>query len=153
MAYSYVNGHREGVVFLFYRDGRILIEHRPAGQAEEVFFTNGSIEDIDHTLGRDYREVALLREINEELQGKVEPLKYHYLGDILAESINVLFYIYVITEWSGKIPDYTVEEGKIFSKLSWIPLEQYKKFLIYESAHEMCERLIRFLEARSETEE
>jgi hypothetical protein len=139
MPYLYKNDYREGVIFCFYKDGKINIEHRPLGNGkEDVFFTNGTIEVKDREVDGDYRLVALKREIDEEFDGKIKIKKFEYLGEAKAEAINILFYVYLITSWEGEMPDYTVEEGKKFSRVEWADLGKAEAIFEYESAEEIC---------------
>lgn len=101
----------------------VLTEHRlaDAGHAEAaVLIPGGGIEEFDKHQSRSAREVALLREISEELQGKVTASEYHYLGEIMIPDREFLFHCYLITKWEGTIPDYIIEEGETDAKLSWI---------------------------------
>jgi len=143
MGYSYKDNLREGVIFAFLRNGRLLIEHRPGENGkEETFFTNGSIETKDHQSTEDYRIIALNREVTEEMAGKVAITEFHYLGELKVDVIGVLFYIYLITDWQGDMPDHAIEEGQRFSRLQWVELEKADDYFEYDSAKEVC-RLIR----------
>jgi len=150
MSYSYKDGLREGVIFVFYKDGQILVEHRPTKtQKKETFFLNGSIELKDKVQNKDYRIEALLREINEELQGKVTATKYEYLGEVAVEGIGVLFYVYIILEWEGSIPEYTVEDNKKFADLQWIKLSEKEKYFEFDSAFQVSEMIEKFISNQS----
>ena len=142
---SYRNGYLEGVVFLFYRDGRILIEHRPTESGKETFIPNGTIEEKDKGKKEDYRIVAMKREAFEEMQVRIT--EFEYLADCKVEKVKLWFYCYVVTGWEGIIPQYTVEEGKKFADLEWILLTDYRKYFEFESAFEICESLISHLES------
>ena len=47
MADSFREGYREGVIFVLYKDGKILIEKRPSPDGPENFLTSGSVEVKD----------------------------------------------------------------------------------------------------------
>ncbi len=143
MNYSYKEGFREGVIFAFYNDGKILIEHRPTDKTgiKDTFFTNGSIEEKDHLDGEDYKKVALFREVEEEFDSNIEILQYSYYGELKVLEINVVFYIYCITEWKGEMPKYTIEEGKKFADLQWISILEANKYLLYKSSLEIVEKI------------
>ncbi len=144
MNYSYKDGYREGVVFAFLHSNKVLIEHRPtSNEDKDSFFPNGSVEEKDHENDKDYKEVCLLREVGEEFGGKVKLIDYDFLCEHKVDSINIVFYTYLITKWEGEIPAYTVEEGEKFADLEWINLSEYKKYLFYDTAHKICELIIK----------
>ena len=131
---EYVKGsYREAVLFLFKQDNLILIEHRPTDDGVEVFIPNGGIQEIDLE-GDDYRLTAVKREIREEFNGAIEIRDWHPLGEYIVEELAIKFYGYVIIEWEGILPKYTVEDGRLFAKLEWIPIEKYEDHLNFESA-------------------
>lgn len=140
--YSYKDGYREGVIFLFYKDDRILIEHRfLEGGKEEIFIPNGSIEAKDHGGKRPYDEAALFREVSEEFAGKVDITKYRKLGEFRVEAPRLWFHSYVVSGWRGEMPDHTVEDGKPASRLEWVLFADYRKYLRFESALDACQKL------------
>lgn len=142
MSYTYKNGYREGVVFIFLEDERVLIENRSVDDnTYEVFFTSGSIEEKDYLGDSDYKINAMLREVDEEFNHKVKIRKYEYLEELKVEEINVIFYIYLITDWEGKIPNFTIENSKKDADLQWINLDEKEQYLIYDSAFEICRRI------------
>lgn len=146
MGYSFKNGWREGVIFVFFDNGKINIEYRPSENGkEEIFFTNGSIEDKDHGSEEDYRVIALKREVNEEFDGKVEISEYNYLGEIKVNAINVIFYVYVINSWKGELPDYTIEDGEKFSRVEWVDLDKVDNVFEYDSAREISALIREFI--------
>lgn len=148
MTYSFKDGYREGVMFLFY-DGdtrKILVEHRPTDSGEmETFIPNGSIEMKDHVEEKDYKTVALFREVQEEFAGKIIIKSYVPISEYSVDEVKLRFYIYLIKEWIGKIPDHTVEDGKKHADLEWISLEKFRTQLKFESAIHACEKLQEYL--------
>ncbi|WDV45702.1 hypothetical protein PV797_19750 [Clostridiaceae bacterium M8S5] len=142
MTYTYKNGYREGVVFAFIKDDKVLIEKRPIQTGcHELFFPSGSIEDKDYFNNIDYKIHALYREVSEEFEDKVEIKKYIYLDEMKAHEIKIVFYIYLITDWVGDIPKYTVENGEKDSDLLWIRLSDKDRYFSFESAFEICKRI------------
>ncbi len=147
-------GFREGIVFAFYKDGKLLIEHRPpenGGTEKETFIPNGSIETKDHIDRQDYRLVALEREINEEFFKSVTVSKAHHVGDVSVEAINVHFYVYLILDWKGKLPTYTMEEGEKYADLEWIDINKSKQYFKYDSAVQMSNMIKKYAESRKES--
>lgn len=119
----YNNQVKEFIKYVLLQENMVLTEHRlaDAGHAEEaVLIPGGGIEEFDHHVSQNAREVALLREINEELQGQVTATEYHYLGEIFVPERKFLFHCYLITTWEGTIPEYIIEEGETDAKLSWV---------------------------------
>ncbi|MEG0672097.1 hypothetical protein [Clostridium sp.] len=146
MPYTYKDGYREGVAFIFIKDNMVLVEERPiSGKNYEVFFTSGSIEDKDYSDSCDYKVRAMFREVSEEFEGKVKIINYKYLDDLKVEEINVIFYIYLITEWEGQIPEFTIENGEKFSRLQWINLNEKEQYLEFDSAFEICRRIENYI--------
>jgi len=146
MTHSFKDGWREGVIFVFFDNGKINIEYRPSENGkEEIFFTNGSIEDKDYNQKEDYRITALKREVSEEFDGKVEMSEYNYLGEVKVRAINVLFYVYLVNSWKGIIPDYTIEEGEKFSRVEWVDLYKVDDVFEYDSAREISALIREFL--------
>ena len=146
--YSYKGKFREGVVFAFYKDGKILIEHRPdakGGTGKDVFFTNGSIEMKDHGKDQDYRIVAHNREVNEEFDGNIVPTDTRYLGELEVPEINLVFYVYLTLGWEGTMPAYTIEEGKKFADLEWIELDRQSEYFKYPSAFTICDMIGKYI--------
>lgn len=130
----YDDGYLEAVLFLFYKDGKILVEHRPKGNSKEIFIPNGRIDTKDIVVGNDYKLVAMNREVSEEFSNKVKIKKFLPLGEFKVEEIKILFFGYLITEWTGEHPEYTVEDGEKFADLEWIKIEKYEDSLKFPSA-------------------
>ncbi len=147
---SYRNGYIEAAVFLFYRHGDILIEHRPGPEGKETFIPNGTVEEKDKGKKEDYRIVAMRREALEEMS--VTITEFEYLTECKVEEPKIWFYCYVVTGWEGEIPPYTIEEGKKFADLEWINLKEYKDYFHFESALFMCEKLAEYLRGREKGE-
>lgn len=131
---SIKDGRTEAVMWILYKDNKILIEDRPKQeQGESRCIPCGHID-----LNRDkdnYIESAFLRESQEEFEsGKFKPTKYEFLTTIDFDEpkkdgsiYHLKLHYFVITKWDGKIPNYTIEDGKKHSDLVWIPINESKK--------------------------
>lgn len=138
--YSYKDGYREGVLFAFYKDGKVLLEDRGLGFDKEAFFPNGSIE-VKDKVTENYIQVALFREISEEFNGRIQVNKMVYLGELKVGEINVLFYLFCIVDWKGELPDYIIEKDEKDSQIKMFSLEEARKIVKYNSAHEILNRI------------
>lgn len=144
--YTYSNGYREGVVFaLLNPNNEILVEYRDNNGKDNVFFPNGSIETKDYQGTADYLITALYREVQEELNIDFSLQNVDYLGELEVDEIKIVFYIYLITKWDGKIPEFIVEAGEKDAKLKWISLASSNKEFEFESAHEISRRIKLFI--------
>lgn len=132
--YSYRDGKTEAVMFVFKRDNQLLIEYRFDKEPPEPYIPNGSIEMKDKIAAGDqgdYREVALRREIDEEFNGKITPVKYEYLSEFTVEQRKSIFYIYKVSKWLGEFERYSVEEGKVAAELEWVDEARARTLFIY----------------------
>ena len=143
MSFENVN-YREAVVFILYKDGKILIEKRPKNDGTiENYIPNGSVEESDYGKEEDYKIVAMKREASEELNN-LKITNYEYLAVYEVLEIKIRFYAYLVTGWDGKVPEYTIEppgSGKKFADLEWIPLIDYKKIFTLPSALYFCKQI------------
>lgn len=137
---SYKDGYKEGAIFLFFDGEAILIEHRPTG---ETFIPNGTTEEADKSseYHSDYILVTLHREVEEEFAGTVTVESLEKLCEYKVEEPPIWFHAFVVTDWTGEIPEYTVEDGQRYADLEWIPLDNYGEYLDLPSALEVCETL------------
>ena len=110
-----------------------------------MFFPNGSIETKDYQGTADYLITALYREVQEELNIDFSLQNVDYLGELEVDEIKIVFYIYLITKWDGKIPEFIVEAGEKDAKLKWISLASSNKEFEFESAHEISRRIKLFI--------
>ncbi|MDD5177859.1 MAG: hypothetical protein PHT54_01080 [Candidatus Nanoarchaeia archaeon] len=149
MADYYKDGYLEAVLFLFVKGRKILIEHRPNRDSEEIFIPNGRIDSKDTKNCRDYSYEAMRREISEEFSNKVIIKKYASLGQFIVENLKIRFYGFLITEWLGDLPDYTIENGKRFARLEWIQIHEYKERLKLPSAIFFIEQAIKTLNGKT----
>ncbi|MBT3393923.1 MAG: hypothetical protein HN411_02285 [Waddliaceae bacterium] len=119
--FSYKDNRMEAVVFVFYKDGKVLIENRPDGPdhsgPKTNFFPSGKIDKKDHDSCEDYRIVALKREVSEEFENKITFSDHQYLGELDADPVNIHFYVYLITDFKPMIATYiffsAIELGKM----------------------------------------
>jgi 8-oxo-dGTP pyrophosphatase MutT (NUDIX family) len=136
-------GHRLAVVFMFYDNGKILIEHRPKS-FEGVYIPSGAVEkkDMEH---EDYLAAAMKREAKEELG--VIPTEYQHLGTFKVkkptETGSEMFWAhgFLVTSWEGQMPEHITEEG-VKSRVEWIELKDYRKHLKWPSAIYFCKKAI-----------
>ncbi len=75
-----------------------------------------------------------MRESQEEFElGNFKPVKYEFLTTIDFDESNkqgeidkLKIHYFVVTEWTGDIPDHTIEHGKKHADLIWFPISKYK---------------------------
>lgn len=139
------NGYREAVLFIFFKNHQILVEHRPQKSGFEIFIPNGNIEEEDLSGEENYRIVAMKREINEEFDNNIQLNQYYSLGSYIARKPNIKFYGYLIVDWVGHIPRYTIEENRRFAKLEWKPIVEYKEYFEIDTAVVFVKRALHAL--------
>ena len=139
---SYQNGYLEAVMFVFLRNGKILVEHRLEKDKPEPFIPNGRIELKDKQGKTDYRIKALKREIKEEFQNKIKIEKFRFLTEYKVESKKIWFYVYLIEKWKGNFPRYSVENGKKSADLEWIDLKNCLSIFKLPSALFVIKKLL-----------
>lgn len=132
-------------MFLFFRNDKILVEHRPKGDTKEIFIPNGKIETKDFHDDSDYEVNAMNREVYEEFSGQVEVTNYRSLGVFDVDELKIRFFGYLVADWSGKVPEYAVEEEKKYADLEWIPIDKYKDYLKFPSSIFFVEKAIEAL--------
>lgn len=145
MGKVYRKGFLEAVTFCFYRDGAILLEDRGQGFGRQAVIPSGAVETEDK--GGDYRKNALLREIDEEMQSQILPVKYDYLGEIASTDprFKVIFHLYLIGEWQGDFPSHIVEPGEKDSEIRFFSLDEAEKIITrYDTSCEMIRRVRAF---------
>lgn len=152
MDYSYKNGYAEGVVFCFYDNGKILLEDRGLGFENEAFYPNGSIEQSDKKLNRNYVKAALYREVEEEFDGRIIINNEKFIGEILVPEIKVHFYIYLIVSWDGEFPSVIKEPNEVDSNLKFFSFEDAKNLFKYSSALEILDLVKDYLKNNSYSE-
>ncbi|MFB6105012.1 MAG: NUDIX domain-containing protein [Halobacteriaceae archaeon] len=142
MPVSVRDGYEEAVMFLFTDGDDILIEHRPESDGGHTFIPNGSIEQRDKQGTTDYRIAALHREVSEEFANRVTVEGVTELCEHRVENPALWFYCYAVTDWTGTVPEYTVEDGERFADLEWVPLADYDTYLELGSARAACRALL-----------
>ena len=138
---SYKNGMIEAVVFCFYKDGRILLEDRGKGFDVEAFFPNGKIETKDK-FNDSYVINALHREVSEEFSNQIFIKNEKALGEVIVPEINVLFYLFLITDWEGEFPNAIKEEGELDSSLSFFKIDEAKGLFKYDNLFTMLNMVL-----------
>jgi len=137
------DGYNEAVVFALVKDGKLLIERRPGEKGEEVFIPNGGVEETDKQNGKNYFITALKREAREEMN--LEITKWEYLMDLKVDEIKVWFYVFIVTDWNGDVPNFTVEppgSNQKFADLEWININDYEKVFEYDSAKTIAKEIL-----------
>lgn len=123
--HSIKDGRVEAVMWILVKDNKILIEERPADEkGESLCIPAGHIDlNLDKTA-----EDAFLRECSEELQ--ITPTDYRFLKTIDFDEEHeggvdkLRLHYYVVNDWKGEIPEYTIENGKKHADLRWISIEK-----------------------------
>lgn len=101
------------------------------------------IEEKDKLSKTNYHEVALKREVFEEFNGLIELNKYKYLGEIISNEHNVIFYIYLITDFNGTFPNAIKEEGKTDSLIEFFEIKDAYKLLNNKSAIKTLDLIVK----------
>ena len=137
---SYKNGLIEAVVFCFYKDGKVLLEDRGKGFNVEAIFPNGKIETKDK-YDQNYIVNALYREVSEEFDNKITIKNEKFLAEIEVHEINVLFYLFLITDWIGEFPLSIKEKGEPDSIVSFFEIKEAKKLFKHDNLFEMLRHI------------
>jgi 8-oxo-dGTP pyrophosphatase MutT (NUDIX family) len=132
----------ESVVFCFVKDGRVLCEVREWGGQVRDSIPGGRIDPVDRR-APDYRVAALLRETAEELA--VVPTAYRLVGQVWLRQ-EWLFYVYVVDQWRGDLPQAVLDTGKT---LRWVHADDVAE----NTTMPGLARLIRSQVERKETEQ
>lgn len=139
---SFKDGLEEAVLFCFYKDGKILLEDRGKGFNVEAFYPNGGIE-IKDKFNDNYIINALHREIKEEFNNQININNHIYCGDVVVTDINAIFYVYLITDWTGVFPESIKEPGEKDSLISFFNIDEAKELFNYESAFDILELIVK----------
>ena len=136
----------EGVTFCFYKEGKILLEDRGRGFNNEAVIPSGKIEFKDTINKRfSYTVNALYREVAEEFDNKIIITNKIYAGKLFVPQVNVLFHIFIITNWEGEFPNIIKETNKDDSKIEFFDIKEAKSLFKYESKFEMLEIILKAL--------
>lgn len=118
----------EVVCLVFFKDGKLLLEQRIE---EDNFkgrwtFTGGKVEKKDFLEGKDYKELAALREGGEEtgLQAKSFQCFVSFEG-ISRNGGRFIFHGILITEWEGLLENKEPHKRN----LDWITIEEAATFI------------------------
>jgi 8-oxo-dGTP pyrophosphatase MutT (NUDIX family) len=120
---------------------KFLIEERPKkDHGESRCIPCGHI-DLNKDFGN-YICSALLRECQEEFRlGSFRPAEYTFLKTIDYDELKddgkvekLRLHYFIITNWEGQIPEFTIEEGEKHARLVWRP------FLDYGTLPQSCDR-------------
>jgi 8-oxo-dGTP pyrophosphatase MutT (NUDIX family) len=133
--YSIKDDRIEAVMWVVYRDDKIVIEKRPEHPTKATTCIPAGHIDINKDVGDDYIEAAFLRETQEEFAaGGFKPTKWEYLKAIDFEeterdgSVTKLkLHYFLVTEWEGEVPEHTVEHKGKHADLVWLPVSSYKE--------------------------
>ncbi len=117
----------EAVVFLFIKDRDVLLEFRPRGVYEEMHIPGGGIEHGDKNIDEKYAQIAMKREIAEELGEQIKVLAYQYAGNTIREETGSRYFAFLVTKWKGEIPSHIKEKGEPDSRLVWICIDDALK--------------------------
>ncbi|MFT4343700.1 MAG: NUDIX domain-containing protein [Candidatus Woesearchaeota archaeon] len=136
--YSIKDGRIEAVMWIVYKDNKIIIEKRPKSEAGEMIcIPCGHIDLLrDKTKDRnDYVQSAFLRESQEEFKhGNFKPTQYQFFKSVDYDELNkkgdvvkLRLHYFLVSKWDGHVPKYTIEDEKKHAKLEWFSILDYKK--------------------------
>lgn len=97
----------QGVLFVFYQEGKILCEERVVDGIAGNYITGGRCEPGDFQ-SDNYKLATLQREVEEELGVKV--LDYQFIGSYPFK--QYLFHACIVYKWTGEIPDRILDNGR-----------------------------------------
>jgi 8-oxo-dGTP pyrophosphatase MutT (NUDIX family) len=139
---------KEAVLYIFIKNNHILIEHRLQGEKTilGIMIPGGGIESHDQVDGKDYREVALFREIGEELGNHIVIKEYHSLGSIIRTETGTPFHMFLVTAWEGDMPDYIIEDGIQDGKLEWMAIDDVQQQTTNQITLDALEHVKKYLE-------
>ncbi|NQU78957.1 NUDIX domain-containing protein [Candidatus Woesearchaeota archaeon] len=140
--YSIKDGRVEAVMWIVYKDGAVVIEKRPAHPTKATTCLPAGHVDLNRDKGEDYIEAAFIRESSEEFaEGKFKPTSWKYLKAIDFEETErdgrvtkLKLHYFVVTEWEGDVPEYTVEHNGKHADLEWFSISRY------EELPQICDR-------------
>ena len=124
----------EAVLFLFIKGNQVLLEYRltATGKFEEVLVPGGGIDHRDRIDGKDHREVAMHREINEEYAKLVKAHTYTYIDYVDTIDKNLRFHIFFVHGWDGEHPAMMDHDGDK-AKLVWMDIAEAKNVIQSEA--------------------
>lgn len=113
----------EVVAAIIVKDRKMLITKRVGGQFDGLWeFPGGKIEESET------HEIALIREINEELEIKISVDKFLSTIDYNYDSFHLIMHLYFCTIEEGSIKLKEHSDGKWISpdekeNISWVPAD------------------------------
>jgi 8-oxo-dGTP pyrophosphatase MutT (NUDIX family) len=130
---SVVDGRTEAVMWIVYKDGKVVIEKRPPHPTKATVCLPAGHVDLNVDTGDDYIEAAFLRESQEEFSlGGFKPLKWDFLKTVDFEEkerdgsmTKLRLHYFVVTSWEGEVPEHTVEHKGKHAELEWFPIDRY----------------------------
>lgn len=130
------------MVFVFYdlKAKKVLMEKRISDQvfSGAKVFPGGKVENSDK---KNFLK-TLVREIQEELG--VRPLKFVGFKDPIIGETGYSLWIYLVTKWTGEIPDKISDKG---SGLIWVGEDEFESEL--RSVRKIYEKVKRYIVAQS----
>lgn len=131
----------QAIVFIFldHYNNQVLMEQRlkNSAYADQLIFPGGAVEENE----TNDLEVALRREIQEELGVEVSSFYPLKLSQTLYSPTGKLLIPYVITQWQGELPKVVLDKG---NPLIWQDIEEATKSPI-EKVRFIAEALIAHL--------
>lgn len=135
----------EVVVYVFIKQKELLLEIRNYNGNDIFLIPGGGIEDFDIEKPGDYRENAMHREIEEEFEGKVQAEKFQYVGSVILQERKAPFHVYLITEWTGKMPKFIIENNKRSARVDWFTVEKGMEVAFNELVRFALEKTQRYI--------
>lgn len=137
---------KESVVFLLYKDGKVLLEKRTNKISDAyngmLIVPGGKIEQKDYSQP-DYFFTALLREVEEELS--VKPLRVIHLFDNphnFTPRGNIYYSrVYLVTEWEGETKSQEPEKATAV----WVNIDEAANLMPLEFSKEIIAAAIKSL--------
>lgn len=65
-----------------------------------------------------------------------------FCGELVAPEINVLFYVFLITDWNGDFSNAIKEEGELDSIISFFKVEETRKLFKCDSLFNMLDMML-----------
>jgi len=114
---------KEGVVFLIYEEGRVLLEERTrpdSGHYGYIIIPGGNVERGET------KEEAFLREVEEELG--IKPTSYRHLDSFENMTLSrnhYLLHAFLVTDFDGEVVNREPERCNMI----WVPLKEAESLL------------------------